>query len=150
MCGLIERLYLSKPNNLVYWDTLTKVKTRTYYERVMKRNYLPRSCIVAYVDVNGLKRVNDTYGHNKGSTLLRSTARKIGELAGVHDVCRIGGDEFIAIFFNQKDAEALNTIPHISYGTYRKEQYEDMSSAIIKADRIMYAQKKAYYAKQSA
>lgn len=150
MCGLIEKLYLAQPNNLVYWDSLTKVKTRTYYDRVMKKNYLPISCVVAYIDVNGLKRVNDTYGHNKGSALLRATAKKINDLSGVHDVCRIGGDEFIAIFFNQKDAETLNTIPHISFGMYRKERYEDMSSAIVKADRLMYVQKRAYYAAQSA
>ena len=149
MCGLIEKIYLAQPNNLVYWDELTKVKTRHYYERVMKQKYLGLNCIVVYVDVNGLKRVNDTYGHNEGSKLLRATAHKLSKLPGSYDVCRVGGDEFILIFFNQKEADATRSIPYISCGMYRKERHEDLSSALRKADERMYEQKRALYAKSA-
>ena len=149
MRKLIEKLYLAQPDNLVYWDELTKVKTRFYYERVMKRQYLDKSCIVVYVDVNGLKRVNDTYGHSEGSKLLRVTAKALRELPGAKDVCRVGGDEFVLIFFNKEKADAIKSIPYISFGMYNKERHEDLSSALRKADAKMYEQKRALYAKSA-
>ncbi|GAC1575368.1 MAG: hypothetical protein NVS3B24_03900 [Candidatus Dormibacteria bacterium] len=50
------------------------------------------------IDVDGLKRTNDDYGHDAGDELLRAVARRVAELVRTADyVGRIGGDEFVVI-----------------------------------------------------
>jgi diguanylate cyclase (GGDEF)-like protein/PAS domain S-box-containing protein len=54
---------------------------------------------VAYIDVDGLKQVNDNHGHDAGDTVLRETARRLLDLTRSHDVvARLGGDEFVLVF----------------------------------------------------
>ena len=113
-----------------------------------KSKYLAREIIVAFVDVDNLKTINDTYGHTIGSGLLKEIAEKLGKIDGVEDVCRIGGDEFVLL--GNFDESALDKIDEISYGTYRKEPYEDMSSAVKKADERMYASKAVHRQKKNA
>ncbi|MFZ4516157.1 MAG: GGDEF domain-containing protein [Acidimicrobiia bacterium] len=51
-----------------------------------------------YIDVNGLKFVNDTYGHDGGNALICSVSHKVrGVLREHDDIYRVGGDEFVAI-----------------------------------------------------
>ena len=53
---------------------------------------------MAVVDIDNFKRVNDTFGHNAGDTVLREVARRIAGSARVEDVVgRWGGEEFIVI-----------------------------------------------------
>ena len=141
MFNFIERLYLMQPKNLVYFDCLTKCKTRMYYDRVAKVKYHKRELNVAFVDVDNLKRINDEYGHVQGSKRLEEIIGQIKKIIGVEDICRIGGDEFIVI--GTYDPIALDKIDGISYGVYLKEIYEALSSAVAKADRLMYINKKA-------
>lgn len=54
---------------------------------------------VAFLDLNGLKAVNDLLGHDAGDYVLRSTAARLLAAAGRDDlVCRHGGDEFVVLF----------------------------------------------------
>ncbi len=65
---------------------------------------------VFYIDVDGFKGVNDTYGHAAGDAVLRSVAGELEVATRDHDVVgRIGGDEFVVIAENVKD-EALAQI----------------------------------------
>ena len=52
---------------------------------------------VAYIDLNGLKRVNDQKGHEAGDRLIRNAAAVINDIF-YDKVYRIGGDEFVVIF----------------------------------------------------
>jgi diguanylate cyclase (GGDEF)-like protein/PAS domain S-box-containing protein len=54
---------------------------------------------VAYLDVDNLKQVNDTYGHEAGDAVLRETARRLLSLVRCPDlVARLGGDEFVVVY----------------------------------------------------
>ena len=55
--------------------------------------------IVAYVDIDGLKKVNDTFGHQEGDHLIKDVAKElIKGLKGTGKVVRVGGDEFLLLF----------------------------------------------------
>lgn len=49
------------------------------------------------VDVNFLKRMNDTHGHEKGNEYLKNAANLIGSVCGSERVYRTGGDEFVVV-----------------------------------------------------
>jgi diguanylate cyclase (GGDEF)-like protein len=53
--------------------------------------------MILMIDVNGLKAINDTYGHKKGSELLVKTMHIVCDICKHSPVFRIGGDEFVAI-----------------------------------------------------
>jgi diguanylate cyclase (GGDEF)-like protein/PAS domain S-box-containing protein len=54
---------------------------------------------VAYIDVDGLKQVNDVHGHDAGDLVLRETARRLLKaVRGADVVARIGGDEFVVVY----------------------------------------------------
>ena len=54
---------------------------------------------LAYVDLDGLKQVNDTFGHDAGDVVLRETAaRLVSIVRGADVVARLGGDEFVIVF----------------------------------------------------
>jgi len=55
-------------------------------------------CVLVFIDLDGLKRVNDTRGHAAGDALITDTARVLGHVFRESDVVgRVGGDEF-AVF----------------------------------------------------
>jgi diguanylate cyclase (GGDEF) domain len=89
-----ENLYLS------YFDVLTGLYNRRYYEMEVKRldneKSLPISVIIA--DINDLKMINDAFGHRLGDQLLQRAAEAILSCCGNKDiVARWGGDEFIIL-----------------------------------------------------
>ena len=81
-------------------DALTKLYNRNYFEEEMKRLDKRRSGAVAIVvfDLDGLKMVNDTLGHEQGDRMLVVAARILQRAFRDGDVvARIGGDEFAAL-----------------------------------------------------
>jgi diguanylate cyclase (GGDEF)-like protein/PAS domain S-box-containing protein len=55
-------------------------------------------CAVLYMDLDGFKTINDTYGHAAGDAVLCEVARRFSRTAGTTDtVCRLGGDEFVVL-----------------------------------------------------
>jgi len=84
-------LYLS------YHDLLTRLYNRTYFEKEIQRfdapEYLPLSVIIG--DINGLKFVNDAFGHEQGDALLVEISQIIVSCCRKEDIIvRTGGDEF--------------------------------------------------------
>ena len=139
--NLIEKLYLSMDGNLVYYDGITKCHSRYYYDNIVKEKYKDRLCYVIYVDINGLKDINDKYGHHEGTKLIKQVASNLLNIEGAKDICRIGGDEFILFGDEDFDVGQMDNIPNISYGIHLKYANEDMVSACKKADSKMYAMK---------
>lgn len=85
---------------LAYHDQLTGLYNRRYYEEALmkldKKSNLPISLVMG--DVNGLKLINDSFGHAVGDELLKKVADAILKGCRKDDtVARLGGDEFIII-----------------------------------------------------
>ncbi len=80
-------------------DSLTDLYNRFHMEKRLEKleeEELPASIIM--VDINGLKIINDTYGHDKGDELLVKTSQFLQEAAGEKDIiCRWAGDEFVIL-----------------------------------------------------
>jgi diguanylate cyclase (GGDEF)-like protein/PAS domain S-box-containing protein len=85
---------------LSYHDQLTGLYNRRFYEEELKRldverNY-PLSIIMS--DVNGLKLINDSFGHNVGDELLKKVAGVMKNACRADDIiARLGGDEFVIL-----------------------------------------------------
>lgn len=89
-----------KIRHMTFHDQLTGLYNRHYLEEEMQRlntkRQHPISIIIA--DVNNLKIVNDTYGHQKGDQLLKNIAQIIKDSCREEEIiARIGGDEFIIL-----------------------------------------------------
>lgn len=97
--------YITYINGLAYRDPLTGVKNKTAYqeaERQMEermRTGQPEFAVVV-MDINGLKTVNDTCGHDFGDILIIDACKLICRTFKRSPVYRIGGDEFVAILEN--------------------------------------------------
>jgi diguanylate cyclase (GGDEF)-like protein len=57
-----------------------------------------------FLDLDGFKAVNDTFGHDSGDLVLQETARRISNIIRNNDICiRLGGDEFLVLLTEIKD-----------------------------------------------
>ena len=90
-----------------YSDQLTGLGNRYALSRYMKTVDESRSLGIVYCDVTGLKKVNDTEGHEKGDRLLKNACESLHRVFGGYGLFRIGGDEFLAVA-NGVTKEALD------------------------------------------
>lgn len=85
-------------SHMSYFDTLTSFYNRNrYIEDTNALAYTGRPVGIAYLDVNGLKDINDQYGHEYGDKVLVECARRMRSVFMGADFYRIGGDEFVII-----------------------------------------------------
>jgi len=91
-------------SHLAYHDSLTGLPNRLLLadrlEMALLRSRREHSYVaVLFLDLDGFKEINDTYGHETGDVLLVSIARRLDEAVREQDtVARLGGDEFILLF----------------------------------------------------
>ena len=112
---------------------------------------------VASLDMNGLKEMNDTLGHHAGDEALVRIAECMKAAVDRNTmVYRIGGDEFVILFFHAKEetvARAADQIRQnvakagysVSAGYAIREQNGDLEESIRESDRRMYEDKANYY-----
>ena len=101
---------------LSFHDTLTGLYNRAYFEEELKRLNTPRQLplIIVMGDVNGLKVINDAYGHAKGDEFLIKIAGILKDSFRQEDILsRWGGDEFIAILPKTTCGDAQKIIRRI-------------------------------------
>ncbi|MBQ7453595.1 MAG: GGDEF domain-containing protein [Selenomonadaceae bacterium] len=98
---------VAKMDELAHTDSLTGIKNKAAYDEaiiVLDDKILvgaAKFCI-AMIDVNFLKRVNDTYGHERGNIYLMNAVKLMSAVFGEEHVYRVGGDEFVVILENDK------------------------------------------------
>ncbi|MDD4363673.1 MAG: PAS domain S-box protein, partial [Atribacterota bacterium] len=95
-----------------FHDSLTGLYNRSFLEEELNRMNNPRyyPLNVVMIDVNGLKAVNDAFGHQQGDQLLKNLAQLLKNISRGGDIiARLGGDEFAIILPNtsSNDAEAF-------------------------------------------
>ena len=168
------RRHIENIRKQAYLDGMTGVGNKTAYldtvhhlDRMIQEDIAIFS--VAVFDLNGLKLINDNYGHECGDQALVDAAALLIKVFGQEHVYRIGGDEFIAVL-KESDEEALkrllarlddelvrhNQNAHsyviplaVSKGAavYRKGEDADYKAVFKRADLAMYDDKRAFYTK---
>ncbi|CAG2143727.1 sensor domain-containing diguanylate cyclase [Cupriavidus plantarum] len=149
-------------------DVLTKLFNRAYYEdelaRLGRKGPWPISVIA--VDLNGLKVVNDQFGHSDGDALLRRTGEVLKKAVGEQAcVARTGGDEFMVLLPGRDERGAATVVEQIeqvvelnnsfypgvrlsfSIGAATCAQGERLTDTCKVADARMYEAKRAHYTK---
>lgn len=148
-------------------DQLTQLYNRTFFsEEIQRLQSVPSdsiSCI--YLDINGLKKINDELGHHVGDLLIQRFAELLKKSIEktAYSVSSIGGDEFVILMpdSTQTDIDLLLkkiklklladqlTFPeqpiHVAFGYATTQQYQNISAILRKADQMMYKDKQAYY-----
>lgn len=145
-------------------DHLTKFFNRTgLAEHTEKYEQSQKPIGVVEFDVNELKAVNDTFGHEKGDELICLASSGISECFSRYGRCyRLGGDEFLVVITSDNPQEAYetgimnleiycnaaNSVPnmayklHIAHGFAMLMPGESLSDAVAEADAKMYEKKK--------
>ncbi len=140
-------------------DTLTGLYNRLFFDEEMQRisrgRMFPVSIVMA--DINHLKTVNDSYGHEAGDDLIRLAAQVIMRAFRAEDVvARIGGDEF-AVLLRSTEAgvaeEAIRRIMNspeildgrlsIAFGIASADNKKQLQGALKRSDEKMYLVKQA-------
>lgn len=146
---------------LSYHDQLTGIYNRRFFEEELVNidveDNLPLTMVMA--DVNGLKLINDSFGHVMGDELIKKVVKVINDGCRKKDiVARLGGDEFIVLMPNTSSEEAEQIIRKIkllaanekiesievsiSFGYETKTNKNDKMEEIFKkAEDHMYSEK---------
>ena len=156
---------LGNVRNIANTDPLTGVKSKHAYadrektisEQLETNKAEPFSIVVC--DVNGLKAINDTYGHKAGDAYICSAARLICDMYQHSPVYRVGGDEFVVILTG-RDHDSRETIlkqlnerveGNIAAGEvviacgmadFDADRDVTMHDTFMRADALMYERKK--------
>ena len=159
--GRLEKLYAQ--------DTFSGIYNRNGFVKATAEIY--RKCVenqddvmVMFIDLDGLKKINDTYGHSIGDSAICNIADVLTESCSSGEIyCRFGGDEFIIFAANYTDSDAkqltnkikenINKINENSdnpftlsastgYVIAKPKENEDIFRFVTAADKIMYAEKR--------
>jgi len=148
---------------LSFHDALTGLYNRAYFEEELERYNFPRyyPLSIMMVDTNGLKAINDTFGHHEGDRLLQHLASLLNSISRKGDViARLGGDEFTVLLPSTSSQEAsmicerIRKIceedktepaylrPSIALGhATQKGEYQNTEALLKEADKRMYQDK---------
>lgn len=143
--------------NLSYVDSLTYAQNRNHFNEYLKKNRCKELHFVGviYLDLNGLKEINDKMGHLAGDTLIISASCVLQEIFADNSY-RIGGDEFVVIEQDVLESEFMSKYNKllvrmkkleisVATGYIWKERCLNLSEILQEADQKMYEDKKRYY-----
>ena len=165
----ITEYYTKKQENislthLAYADGLTNLANRAKADKYMEDldSISDDYCIVS-IDLNGLKQINDEYGHPTGDRYIKDFSKVLSNTFDEHGLCaRVGGDEFIVILKGNAAEEVENLIDRMNsalnvmnalYTEYKrsvsagfafKHEFNNPTAhkVYMRADQRMYEQKK--------
>ncbi len=161
----MQKEEIGSTRKLAYTDSLTGVKNKRAFTEAQEeiQNALNCGLITEFgiivCDLNGLKEINDTQGHDFGDKYIKSASQIICNSFKHSPVYRIGGDEFV-IFLRGQDYQAretlVNTFDKIMYENllknevvissgldiYHADKQDTFQIVFERADKKMYARKK--------
>ena len=150
-------------------DSLTGCYSRRYglelLDRQIKLSHRSKSpLLLAFLDIDGFKTINDKFGHNEGDKVLKESVELFkSALREVDIICRIGGDEFLLIFpdsslkevslirerlqkklsqLNKKIKKDYQIKFSMGFSEYLPDKPETLDELIHIADQRMYEEKK--------
>ena len=96
------KIQVAVMDELAHTDSLTGIKNKLAYIETTNRLDADIAAgaarfAIIMIDINYLKRVNDTYGHERGNEYLINACRLVCSIFGKDNVYRVGGDEFVAV-----------------------------------------------------
>ena len=164
MNGMMERL-----NQVWLYDNLTQIYNRSGFfnqaEALLAKIQRKNSgiCLI-FIDMDGLKKVNDTYGHEEGDNYICAMAKILKHIQKEEDlIMRYGGDEFVYMgeslsekeaenrkkevrnyihTYNEKKAQETPLRASIGIIFQKAEEVQDLKALIHQADQKMYIEKK--------
>lgn len=156
-----HRNHVNMLHRLSYHDLLTNALNRNAFMDVLSQ-FRPgqyASAGIIYIDINGMKEINDFYGHHQGDKILITTVAKVFNLFKPDELFRIGGDEFVIITYDLTETdfyEKFNLLRNIfckktnlpfsiATGSCWVKSPSDLNSLLQQADSAMYTDKKKFY-----
>ena len=161
----IQEAELGIAQKMAFTDPLTGVKSKNAYledirgiELRIEDKNLSNFALVVF-DVNGLKTINDTKGHDEGDKFIQSASALICQTFGHSPVYRIGGDEFVAMLFGEDfnnrtalvesfnkiidaNKESGDVVIACGLDDFRPGEDDSFLRVFERADRKMYERKK--------
>ena len=162
---------------LIYTDAMTQVGNKTAYNECVDllckriRDKEKINFLIAVIDINDLKTVNDTYGHEYGDKLIQNGASILKKVWGSDYTYRVGGDEFVIVYSDmdmecakermslfegavedynrQNTCEELYLQMAIGMAVYSSEMDDEYMDVFRRADSAMYENKKQKKMKRS-
>ncbi|SHK20450.1 diguanylate cyclase (GGDEF) domain-containing protein [Hathewaya proteolytica DSM 3090] len=156
-----KRRMNDKLKYLSYHDSLTNLNNRNkYMDYTSKINPEALSSLgVIFADINGLKQINDTYGHSYGDAVIISISQAIKNTFKDHYVFRLSGDEFVVFCENISRQNFLKSIDSfkasllsksnngVSIGYTWCDSEINLRKMVYDADELMYINKQEFYKK---
>ncbi|MEG2330227.1 GGDEF domain-containing protein [Anaerorhabdus sp.] len=176
VCAIFSVIYFRRISNprykdLANTDYLTSLKSRNAYEVDINNRASQHKLMnlgVISTDLNGLKKINDSKGHEQGDEYLKCYAETLRRVCTKNEISyRIGGDEFIVLVenaTNEKMEELIMKIEmnfketaenfedaaySIGYAICRDNKIDSWQMAVKEADQNMYNAKKEYYSNKN-
>ncbi len=164
-------LDLAGKDKLLRSDSLSGCLSRYAYNQaytMLKSKPLAHDFGVMYIDLNGLKQINDKYGHEAGDEYIKcASSILLSTLHGKGECFRTGGDEFLVFLHSsEEEIQGLSSLCQakaaewkgikgetmslaIGYATVANSNETDLDKLIGLADAKMYEEKKRYYEEHS-
>ena len=153
-----NRLMVDQLTKLSSVDLLTGLynrnKLNAYMTGVAESGQMPIGLI--FLDINGLKKVNDEQGHLAGDDLIKRAADTLSSVFAGCDIFRVGGDEFVVVLKRATEEKIIPLLERLheesdkanvsfAAGYAITDDHKDFEKALNEADFYMYKDKRKFY-----
>ena len=152
---------LEESHNALYQmsihDAMTGVRNRHSYKVFLeeKKDSVFHNTGVAFIDINGLKAINDKQGHHQGDLTIINVINKVKEYFLEDEIFRISGDEFVVIHEDsirdefelniKRLNEAVNSVQSTAIGSIWVKSTNTIAKTVERAEEVMRIAKQEYY-----
>lgn len=157
LVSLLEKQRLMEQlEKLSFEDSLSGVRNRHALNYDISFYKALKEVGIIYCDILGLKKVNDSLGHQAGDELIIRASQCLQKMFRKTDIYRIGGDEFLVLCKGVEKENFKSRVENLrkemqerdaimSLGCLWEKEVTDIDALIASADKLMYQEKQAYY-----